>query len=161
MINYRLITQPWFAAVIPDVVACWCDARRSPLHSASCRMGGCVSVLWDCQPRCWCRLRGQQGGLAPLAPVPITAGMAVAQSPRAGHILRYTVICGHGYGPMERGSVWQLEEQARDGGYKIRPGLRWRVQMLQDKCGIQLYSEASTISNKHIIHLFVSYNWDA
>lgn len=106
------------AAIGPDVVACWCDARRSPLHSASCCMRGCVSVLWDSQPWCWCRLRGQQGGFTPLAPVPITTSMAVAQSPRAGHILRYTVISGHGYGPMERGSVWQLEDQAMEGDTK-------------------------------------------
>lgn len=154
------MARPNFAAVVPDVVACWCDARRSPLHSASCRMGGSVSVLWDSQPRRWCRLRGQQGGLAPLAPVPVpvTTGMAVAQGPRAGHILRYTVICGHGYGPMEGGSVWQLEERARDGGYKIRPEDQLGVQVLQDECGIQLYREASSISNKHMIHLIVSYN---
>lgn len=104
-----------FAEIGPDVVAYWCDARRSLLHSASCCMGGCVSVLWHSQPWCWCRLRGQQGGFTPLATLPIATGMAVAQSPRAGHILRYTVICGHGYRPTERGSVWQLEDKAMEG----------------------------------------------
>ncbi len=98
-----------FTVTAPDLVACWCDVHRPVLHSASCCLGGRVSVLWDSQPRGWCPLRGHQRGLTLLTPIPVSTDMAVAQSPRAGHILRDTVICGHVYGPTQRGSVWQLE----------------------------------------------------
>lgn len=98
-----------FTVTAPDLVACWCYVDGPALHSASCCLGGCVSVLWDSQPRRWCRLRGYQRRLTLLTPIPVSTGMAMAQSPRAGHILRYTVICGHVYGPMQRVSVWQLE----------------------------------------------------
>lgn len=105
----RSVFSRAFTDTAPDLVACWCDVHGPALHSASCCLGGCVSLLWDGQPRGRCPLRGHQRGLALFAPIPVRTGMAMAQSPRAGHILRDTVICGHVYGPMQRGSVWQLE----------------------------------------------------
>lgn len=111
----RSVFSRAFTDTAPDLVACWCDVHGPALHSASCCLGGCVSLLWDGQPRGRCPLRGHQRGLALFAPIPVRTGMAMAQSPRAGHILRDTVICGHVYGPMQRGSVWQLETK-RGGG---------------------------------------------
>lgn len=103
----------WYFVVIvtaPDRVACWCDVHLPSLHSASFCLGGLsVPVLWHSQPWGWCPLRGHQWGLALFTSIPISADMAMAQSPQTGHILRDTVICGHGYGPMQRWSVWQLE----------------------------------------------------
>lgn len=106
--------RPWITVccsvfTAPDLVACWCDVHGPALHSASCGLGGRVSVLGDGQPRGRRALRGHQGGLALFAPFPIGADMAVAQSPRAGHVLRDAVICGHVYGPMQRGTVLQLQ----------------------------------------------------
>lgn len=112
-----------YPSIIPDLVACWCDVHRRARHSASCCLGGFVSVqTWG-----WCPLRGHQRGLTLLTPIPISTGMTVAQSPQAGHILRYTVICGHVYGPMQTGSVWQLKNPERRKQESIR-------RMLQKCC---------------------------
>lgn len=146
-----------FTVTAPDLVACWCDVHSPALHSASCCLGGCVSVLWDSQPRGWCRLRGHQRGLTLLTHIPVSTGMAMAQSPRAGHILRYTVICGHVYGPMQRVSVWQLET-TREGNKRqsVKPtdGSVAQVSLQKEKQqDTHVYYTAIIAKNKHSIHV--------
>ena len=72
------------------------DGPGSALHGTDRRLRGVgVSILGPGQSRGRGPLRGHQRGLALLALVPIGVNVTVAQGPRAGHVLRYTVICGH------------------------------------------------------------------
>lgn len=114
--NYRSKpTQPLLTLPpVPDLVACWCDVHGPALHGASRRLRGGASVLGDGKPRRRRPLWGHQRRLALFAHIPVGADMAVAQSRRAGHVLRDTVICGHVYGPMRRGWIWQLEGEGNE-----------------------------------------------